>query len=73
MSNYSYRNSPEDWDDSPDIEDDDRHGYMCAIDYTCELGLSGGACNIYDNLEDVSCRHSHGAVKVKVIAVDWWE
>lgn len=48
-------------------------GYMCTIDYECELGYAAGGNTIYPSLDDLKKNHPMweqcGVVEVKVIFV----
>lgn len=53
--------------------DDDAHvviGYMCRIDWECELGSAGGGIKVYSSVEDLcenrKCVTGCGIVEVEV-------
>ena len=50
------------------------HGYMCLVDFECELGSAEGGNRIYPSIEDCrerrKCVSSCGIVKVAVRALE---
>lgn len=58
-------------------ENDDRtiiYGYMCKVDFECELGCALGGNTIYPSIKNLrerrGCVDQCGIVKVAVVAVD---
>lgn len=49
-------------------------GYMCLVDYECELGGASGGNVVYPSLEDIrerrTCISECGIVKVAVVAIE---
>lgn len=50
------------------------YGYMCMVDFECELGMASDGNKVYPSLEDLkeyrSCVSQCGIVKVAVVAVE---
>lgn len=59
------------WDeDDPELPDDIRLGYMCKIDFECELSNASGGNRVFPSVADLknyhTCVDSCGIVEVEV-------
>ena len=58
----------------PDGPDGEVHGYMCLVDFECELGSASGGNTVYPSIEDCQkrrkCVLGCGIVKVAVRALE---
>ena len=52
---------------SPDTKQGGVIGYMCAIDFECELGCASGGNKVYASAAEALCAGTCGVVEVEVI------